>query len=129
MSPRASVRAFWTLTALVAIVLCVVTVDTVIVFRNRDDVNRFTALYGQGRQQAALIDKVDRLSCQRTIVTRSGLVTFFDAAARDRMAAERQEPDSRAALLDAKLVKADLLAAKQERSAGCDGTFPDGGSG
>ena len=73
--------------------------------------------------------KVDQISCQRTIVTRAGLVTFFTAAAKDRALAERQESDPRAAALDAALVKADLLAARQERSAGCNGTFPDGGSG
>ncbi len=80
-------------------------------------------------EQAVLIDKVDKLSCQRTIVTRSGLVTFFEQAARERQLAESQEPDPHAAALDAALVKADLLAAHQERSAGCDGSFPDGGSG
>jgi hypothetical protein len=80
-------------------------------------------------EQTALIDKVDQLSCERTIVTRSGLVTFFDAAAKARATAERQEVDPRATALDAALVKADLLAAHQERSAGCNGAFPDGGSG
>lgn len=129
MSASASIRAFWTVIALVAIVLCVVAADTVIVARNRDDVSRFTALYGEGKQEKLLIDKVDELSCQRTLVTRSGLVTFFDAAAKARLAAEREEVDARAAALDAALVKADLQAARQERSAGCDGTFPDGGSG
>jgi hypothetical protein len=79
--------------------------------------------------QRALIDEVDRLSCERTIVTRSALVTFFDQAASERLAAERSELDPRAAALDAALVRADRLAAKQERSAGCDGAFPDGGSG
>ncbi|MGO9903474.1 MAG: hypothetical protein ACLP0J_28185 [Solirubrobacteraceae bacterium] len=115
-------RTFLSILACLAVVLCVVAVDTVIVFENRNDVTRFTS----GR---VLTEKVDQLSCQRTLVTRAGLVTFFDAAAKDRMAAERRESDVHQAALDAALVKADLLAASQERSAGCDGAFPDGGSG
>jgi C4-dicarboxylate-specific signal transduction histidine kinase len=138
VSPAAVERRFEIAVAVLGVAFAISLALFIVTYSNQQSENgRITALANARRadsnriaaSQTHLIDTVDQMSCQRTIVTRLGLVTFFDAAAAARLVAERQESDPRARALDAALVKADHLAAHQERSAGCNGTFPDGGSG